>query len=113
MRQSIQNVLDDRLKDRTVIACPDPHVERWYLADPVAFSKAVGTPPTLGRTKCEKDRYKAILARAVADAGHVSPQGGLEFAREIVAHMDWYRAGKSEGSFKLFLDDLRAGLKRV
>jgi hypothetical protein len=113
MRQSIQDILDQRLRDRTVVACPEPHVERWYLADPVAFSEAVGPAPTLGKTKCEKDRYKAILARAVSDAGHVSPQGGLEFAREIVAHMDWYRAGKSTGSLKLFLDDLRAHLKRL
>jgi hypothetical protein len=113
MRQSIQNILDQRLRDRTVIACPEPHVERWYLADPVAFSEAVGPAPTLGKTKCVKDRYKAILARAVSDAGHISPQGGLEFAREIVARMDWYRAGKSAGSLKMFLDDLRASLKRL
>jgi hypothetical protein len=113
MRQSIRNLLDQRWMDRTVIACPEPHVERWYLADLVAFSEAVGPAPTLGKTKCVKDRYKAILARAVSDAGHVSPQGGLEFAREIVARMDWYRAGKSAGSLKMFLDDLRASLKRL
>jgi hypothetical protein len=113
MRQSIQSALDQRLIERTIIACPEPHVERWYLADPVAFSEAVGPAPTLGKTKCGKDRYKTILARAVSDAGHISPQGGLEFAHEIVARTDWYRAGKSAGTLKTFLDDLRARLKRL
>jgi hypothetical protein len=27
---------------RLVVACADPHVERWYLADAIAFQSAVG-----------------------------------------------------------------------
>jgi hypothetical protein len=36
--------------------------------------------------------------------------GGIEFAEDLVASMDLYRAGKNEKSLKHFVDDLRAGL---
>jgi hypothetical protein len=113
VRQQVRNALDPRLSDRTVIACPDPHVEIWYLSDPKAFAEAIGSAPRLGRKKCEKDRYKQILAKAVADAGNLAPLGGIEFAREIVARIDWHRASRSVNSLEMFLSDLRAGLNRI
>jgi hypothetical protein len=113
VRQKVMTTLELRLAGRTVLACAEPHVERWYLADPEAFAKAVGPAPPVGKTKCEKDRYKAMLRHVVADAGHIAPFGGIEFAREIVAQMDWYRAGKAVNSLKRFLDSLRAALKRI
>jgi hypothetical protein len=112
-RREIRAALDPRLGDRTIIACPDPHVEIWYLSDPKAFAEAVGTSPKVGKRKCEKDRYKQILAKAVADAGHPAPLGGIEFGREIVTRLDWRRAGASVTSLGMFLKELRAGLNRI
>ena len=42
---------------------------------------------------------------------HVVGVGGIEFAQEIVAGMDLYRAGKNDRSLKAFLDDLRSKLR--
>ncbi len=48
--------------DRLVVACPDPHVERWYMADPESFKDVVGYRPTIARKKCARDYYKDALA---------------------------------------------------
>lgn len=97
--------------DRLVVACPDPHVERWYLADPESFKDVVGYRPTIARKKCARDYYKDALAQVVRKAGHPATLGGIEFAQELVEHMDLYRAGRNERSLKAFLDDLRGRLR--
>jgi len=94
-----------------VAACPDPHIERWYLLDPRLFARIVGPAPPLGRKKCERGHYKQLLRKAVRDAGHPATLGGIEFARDLATHMDLYRAGKTDRSFKAFLDDLRGRLR--
>lgn len=109
-RRSIEHGIRSGFRGITVIACPDPHVERWYPADPVSFAQVVGEEPRLGKRKCDRDRYKRILADAVAAAGHPVLLGGIEFADDLVAGMDLYRAGKNEKSLKHFIDDLRARL---
>lgn len=113
MRKIISRVIDTALKGNAVIACPDPHIERWYLADAVSFRGIVGPLRPLGRRKCERDFYKEILSRAVAGGGHVPILGGIEFARELAQSMNLFRAGKSERSLKAFVSDLRALLKRL
>ena len=99
--------------DRLVVACPDPHVERWYLADPESFKDVVGHRPTIAKRKCARDYYKDALAKVVRKAGHPATLGGIEFAQELVERMDLYRAGKNERSLKSFMDDLRARLRAV
>ena len=111
MRKQIEAKLRPPFADRAVIACPDPHIERWYLADPDSFQQAIGGRPELGRKKCERGFYKAALAKAVRDGGHPPTLGGIEFAREIVEAMDFFRAGKAEGSLKHFLDAAIAGVR--
>jgi hypothetical protein len=103
-RNQIEAKLGPPFAERAVVACPDPHIERWYLADPDSFQQAIGSRPKLGRKKCERAFYKAMLARAVRDGGHPPTLGGIEFAREIVEAMDFFRAGKTETSLKHFLD---------
>ena len=98
--------------DRAIIACPDPHIERWYLADPQSFREVVGVRPRVRKRKCERSLYKNTLADAVVEAGHPPTLGGIEFAAELVEAMDLYRAGKAERSLKHFLDDATAQLKR-
>jgi hypothetical protein len=99
--------------DRLVVACPDPHVERWYLADPESFKEVVGLRPTIAKKKCVRDYYKHALSRLVSKAGHPAMLGGIEFAQELVERMDLYRAGKNERSLKAFVDDLRGRLRTL
>lgn len=102
--KSISQHTKPEFKNRVLIACPDPHIERWYLADPACFFKVVGVRPKVGRRKCERDLYKRVLSDAVRDGSNPSTLGGIEFAEEIVNEMDLYRAGKNEPSLKHFLD---------
>jgi hypothetical protein len=91
----------------TVIAVPDPHVERWLLLDPAAFKKVVGKGCPAPDHKCEKDRYKEQLIRAIRDAGLQPVLGGLEYAEELVQAMDLNRVAQADASFGHLLDDLR------
>lgn len=109
--QEIQNALQPPFQARAVIACPDPHIERWYLADLDAFARVVGTRPKLSRRKCERGRYKVILSKAIMDAGHPPTLGGIEFAPEIVGAMDFFLAGKNEPSLRRFINDVLARLR--
>lgn len=110
-RQEIRAATAKPFSDRLVVGCPDPHVERWYLADPESFKTVVGQRPSLGRKKCARDYYKDALAKAVRQAGHRPTLGGIEFARELVESMDLFRAGKNDRSLKAFVDDLRSSLR--
>lgn len=97
--------------DLLVIACPDPHIERWFMADPDSFHTVVGVRPNVGKEKCRRDHYVQMLAAAVREAGNPATLGGIEFADELVAAMDLYRAAKNDAALGLFLDDLRAALR--
>jgi hypothetical protein len=108
----IEKHLTGHLQNRTIIACPDPHIERWYIADPVSFCDTIGSQPRIERIKCQRGRYKRILAEAIQSAGHISTLGGIEFALEIVQAMDLYRVSKAEPSLGIFITDLHTLLKR-
>jgi len=95
----------------TVMAIPDPHVERWFLIDGHAFKKAVGRGCQAPDNKCDKDRYKELLGNAVATAGPPPLFGGIEHAEAIVAAMD-LRPGKDD-SFDRFIADLRKALRNL
>ena len=110
-RKEIEEATKAILQERVIAACPDPHIERWFLADPESFHGVVGHRPTIGREKCARDHYKQLLGQAVRDGGHPTTLGGIEFAAELVDKMDLYRAGKADGSLKAFVEDLRAKLR--
>ena len=110
-QKTIRDALADEFQDRTVGASPDPHIERWYLADRTAFHQVVGITPNVGKLKCERDVYKRLLADAVTAAGHPPTLGGIEFARELAEAMDFFRAGKSDSSLKHFLEGVVARFK--
>lgn len=111
-RKQVSEVLGE-LTEKAIIACPNPHVERWYMADPESFHAVIGSQPSLGKRKCDRAKYKAMLNKAVTSAGHPATLGGIEFAPELVAAMDLYRAGKNEKSLKHFVDDARSVLPRL
>lgn len=110
-RDEIRAVVRAPFLQQLVTACPDPHIERWYLADPEAFLQVVGSRPSLGKTKCERDYYKKALADAVREGGHPPTLGGIELARELAWELDLYRAGRAERSLKAFVEELRAALR--
>jgi hypothetical protein len=111
VRNDVLQIVDPAAFPAHVLAIPDPHVERWYLADPPALAAAVEASVALTRRKCDRDEYKQILVNALRAAGHPVSLGGAEFATEIVAEMDFFRAGKNEPSFKHFVDELRGLVK--
>jgi hypothetical protein len=90
----------------TVLAIPDPHIERWLLLDGAAFKKVLGHGCGAPDQKCARDRYKGALIRAVLDAGVTPALGGIEFAEEIVRAIDLDRAARADTSLRRFLDDL-------
>lgn len=111
-KQSIEEIVLPVFSTRFVAACPDPHLERWLMADPQSFAAVVGKAPTLGRQKCERSHYKKILADTIRGAGHPPTLlHGRDFAPEIVAAMRLYRASKNCRSLGAFLDDLRRKLR--
>lgn len=109
--EEIRGALRPELAPLSAIACPDPHVERWYLADPQSFSHVVGSSPVVEERKCRRDRYKNLLRQAVIDGGHIPTLGGIEFARELANAMDLFAAGRGEPSLKAFVDDVRSRLR--
>jgi hypothetical protein len=115
-RQEIEQAAQrTRYAGTLVCGVPNPHIERWYLADGEGFRSAVAgsQPPALPAYKCERRRYKHALRQAF-DAAGIRPQlGGVEYAADIVARMDLYRAGRTDAAFKHFIDDLRAALRQM
>lgn len=93
-----------------VLAIPDPHIERWLLLDGAAFKTVFGRGCQAPDQKCDRDRYKQSLIRAIYDAGVIPSLGGIEFAEDLVQAMDLDRAARADVSFKRFLDDLRGAL---
>lgn len=110
-RQRIEGATHESFSERVVVACPDPHIECWYLADSAAFKAVVGREPRMKKEKCTRDYCKQILSGTVRDAGHLSVLGGLEFAEELAKRMDLFQAGKKSPSLKAFVDDCRSKLQ--
>lgn len=56
-------------------AVPDPHIERWYLADPRGLQQVleVGSVPAVPAYKCERGRYKQALRDAIRQTGVIQP----------------------------------------
>lgn len=111
-RAEIAGVLDAAVFPEVVIGTPNPCVERWLLADPVSFSETIGVQPEIGATNT-RDAWKRRLVTALEAAEEIVVQGGAEFAEELIAPMDFYRAGQSDSTIQAFADDLRAALRRL
>ena len=90
-----------------VKAIPDPHIERWLLLDGEAFREVVGHGCDAPDQKCERDRYKRLLINAIYDAGIEPSLGGIEFAEDIVRHMNIDRAARSDPSLRRFVNEIR------
>jgi hypothetical protein len=110
-RREHEAAIDEAVIPRYVVGCPDPHVERWYIADPTAFERVVGAPPGSDREKCEHHFYKRLVEDAAERAGAPLLTGPADLAPDLVESMDLYRAGKNQPSLGHFIDDLRGALR--
>ncbi|RMH17096.1 MAG: DUF4276 family protein [Acidobacteria bacterium] len=111
--RELRKSVDATLFPHHVVGCPEPHVERWCLADGEAFRKVVGIDPPADPGKCDRGLYKRLLRGAILAAGHTILIDEMEFAPEIVGAMDFYRAGKAQPSFGHFIDNLQGALRRI
>jgi len=101
--------LADRKGYRGFIACavPNPHIERWYLADPEPLQRIAGVQPVCPRYKCQRDFYKQALRDVFRQAGFQPLLGGAEYGEDIARGIDIYKVGRIDTGFKHFVEDLR------
>ncbi|WP_165229584.1 hypothetical protein [Aquisphaera insulae] len=107
-RGEAESAVDRSLAAAVVVACPDPHVERWFFADPAAFGRVVGEIPNPGKRKCERNVYKTLLRESVRKSGQVPILGGLEFVEEIVGALNLQSAARNEPSLGQLIEGIRA-----
>ena len=112
-RTEVREYVDESLTPRLAVACPDPHIERWYVADPATFSDVTGVDPTLPKQKHSKDLYKNHLRTILDEADIEILIGAHEIGPDIAANMDLYVAGKTDPGFKLFVDEVRQACTSV
>ena len=91
-----------------IVAVPDPHIERWLLLDGAAFREVFGRGCRAPDQKCSRDRYRQKLTDAIHQAGVEPILGGIEYAADLVRHMDLGRAARADTSLQRFLDQLSA-----
>lgn len=90
-----------------ILAIPDPHVERWLLLDGAAFKAVFGQGCQAPDRKCVRALYKRKLIEEIHDAGATPFLGCIEYAEDIVHHMDIDRAAQADPSLQRFVRDLR------
>ena len=95
-----------------VLAIPDPHIERWLLLDGAAFKRVFGKGCDAPDQKCDRGRYKHQLFGAIRATGVVPQLGGVEYAEDIVRHMDIDAAARADASLRRFVEDLRRVLRQ-
>lgn len=91
-----------------LLAIPDPHVERWLLLDGAAFRAVFGRGCQAPGRKCVRRLYKQKLIEEIRAAGGTPFLGGIEYAEDIVHHMDLDRAAQADDSLQRFVRDLRS-----
>ncbi|NJL47713.1 MAG: hypothetical protein HC929_09820, partial [Leptolyngbyaceae cyanobacterium SM2_5_2] len=100
--------------DRTVLAIPDPHIERWMMVDQRAFKEVFKRGcDALPRIKCKKNEYKELLLKQIRSADIEPIFGGMEYAEDIANSLDLHHCGDSEPSLGDFLKDLRGLLSKL
>jgi hypothetical protein len=107
-REEIRRLADQK-GYRGFIACavPNPHIERWYLADPEPLQRIAGVQPVCPRYKCQRDFYKQALRDVFRQAGFQPLLGGAEYGEDIARGIDIYKVGRIDTGFKHFVEDLR------
>lgn len=111
---TVKDWLTPELAEMTVFACPDPHIERWYIAEQDTFTKVIGCQRLhVPVDKCDRHYYKKLLRDAVRDAGKITTNDGIEFGPDIARDVDLYKLDRLDPSFSDFHDQLKSQLKRL
>jgi len=111
-RDEISSKIDTTIFPKVVIACPDPHIERWCFTDPFALAKVVGAEVlTPQQEKCERKYYKQLLRTTIEKAGNTILTSEMEYAPDIVQNMNLHQAGKNCNSLKHCITDIRSAMK--
>lgn len=97
----------EAIPDRVLYCIPDPHIERWLLLDSAAFKKVLGVACQAPDQKCDRGRYKQLLADAVIASGQTPLLGGLEHAEDLVNKMRLEQIAKRDDSFGDLLNGLQ------
>lgn len=113
-RKQVEAIVGGKYAGRLVLAVPDPHIERWYLADPLVVGRLFGEErgADVPAQKCERNRYKKVLREAFLPFGVDPPTGGSEYGADIVSEMDLDRALEVE-SLRAFADDLTGEIRSL
>ncbi|MYH60394.1 MAG: hypothetical protein F4148_01015 [Caldilineaceae bacterium SB0675_bin_29] len=90
-----------------LLAIPDPHIERWLLLDGAAFKAVFGRGCQAPDRKCNRELYKQKLIEEIRAADGTSIFGGIEYAEDILFHMDIDRAARADDALQRFVRDLR------
>jgi len=114
-REFEREVQRHRISVPVIYAIPNPHIERWYLADPTAIRTVISSslisfhvPPY----KCERDFYKRILEIEVFEKVEIDVyQGGTEYGPDIANEIDFVRIMTITPCLNKFIDDIRQALK--
>ena len=107
LQQRIRDIDASGALSPVVLAIPDPHIERWLLLDGGAFKTVFGKGCAAPDQKCDRGSYKHQLFEAIRATSTVPRLGGVEFAEDIVRHMDIESAARADASFRRFVDELR------
>ncbi len=112
-RQEIEKVTPPQWLSRLVVACPEPHIERWYLVDSKALRAALGfaRPVPRFRKSCERDVYKRALGDVIRASGYTPTLGGAEHAAELVAAMDLRQP--PDDSMRAFISEFQGVLRQL
>lgn len=108
--QKVNKYIDKRIFPVFALACPVPHIERWFLADPASFQQVAGAECQPGKRKCERGLYKKILKETLLEGGNPVRLGGIEYAEDIVNAIDLHQARDNEPSLDHFIDELQKAL---
>lgn len=111
-RREVTELIQNDVVPTAVVGCPEPYVERWFLADPGTLKSLFGVT-VKPMPSDARDSWKAALRDALVEAGEVVTQGGAEFAYEIFGAMDLERASRDVPSLGAFVSDLRGALRQL
>ena len=112
LRERIRTIRIPDIPVTVILAIPDPHIERWLLLDGAAFKAVFGRGCSAPDLKCSRNRYKRVLSEAIRATGRLPYFGGVEYAEDILHHMDIDRAAQMDTSFRRFVEDLRRIFRR-
>lgn len=113
VRAEVASYVDMAVIPRLAIACPDPHIERWYLGDTALFARLFGVDANPPPDTTSQDAYKAHLKKLLLESDVELLLGPHELGPDIAQELDLYSAGKADPGFKSFIDEVRGACKDV